>query len=366
MNFGRVFCFLLLWCSAAWAQPQGKDSVSPVRVTGVGLHYGSLIAHSQEVQNTAGARPYGLELQFTRQQTGARSYNLCHCYPRQGLLLSAYSFNSEVLGWGAMAAYLLEPSYRLGNRWMFSMRGAAGLAYGSKPYHPEEHPANQSYSTHVSAYLLYGLGLQYQLDARTALQVSANFQHISNGGMKQPNKGVNWPTVGLHLQRYARPLNLYNGSRHKDTAWRQLGWRKDLAIFGMAKRWLNDNGSSSRVAVAGAVLQVGKQVGSINHLSMGLEASYNGTINHRLKADTLAGNSWKLALVGGHEFLLGRFMFSQQLGWYLYQANPYYDRWFHRWGLLYRLRPSYWLGFSLKAHKHVADFVDLRLMYSWR
>jgi hypothetical protein len=114
------------------------------------------------------------------------------------------------------------------------------------------------------------------------------------------------------------------------------------------------------------VVQIGKQVGGINQLNGGVEWSYDATISKRLKTDSLDGSAQKLALLGGHEFLLGRFIFSQQIGVYVFQQNPYYDSWFHRWGLLYRAGRHYGLGFSLKAHKHVADYVDLRMVYSWR
>jgi hypothetical protein len=331
-----------------------------------GLHYGSIFAHSEAVQNTAGSHPWGIELQFMKQQVNRKAYNLCRCFPKQSLLASAYSLDNEVLGWSAMAAYLLEPSYRISDRFFFSMRGSFGLAYASDPYDPDKNPTNQSYSTTINAYLLYGIGLQWQLSQRMALQFTGNFQHISNGGLKQPNKGVNWPTMGIHLLRYNSPLDLYRGFRMKDTSWRSLGWRKDLGLFGIAKRWIDENGESKRLPVVGMVAQIGKQVSGINQVNAGAEWSYDGTIDKRLKDDSLAGSPHKLALMGGHEFLLGRFIFSQQIGVYIFNHNPYTEPWFHRWSLLYRAGKHYWFGFNLKAHRHVADYIDVRLMYSWR
>jgi hypothetical protein len=196
--------------------------------------------------------------------------------------------------------------------------------------------------------------------------MTGNFQHISNGGLKQPNKGVNWPTMGIHLVRYNRPLDLYRGNRLKDSSWRKLGWRKDLAVFGIAKRWIDENGDSKRLPVTGVMAQIGKQVSGTNQVNAGAEWSYDGTIDRRLKDDSIAGSPHKVALTGGHEFLLGRFIFSQHIGIYIFNDNPYTDSWFHRWGLLYRAGNRYWLGFNLKAHRHVADYIDVRLMYSWR
>jgi len=183
--------------------------------------------------------------------------------------------------------------------------------------------------------------------------------------LKEPNKGVNWPTIGIHLVGYNRPVELYRGSRVRDTSWHNRGWRKDLAVFGIGKRLLNANGESERHPVAGMMVQAGKQVGVINQVNAGAEWSYDGTIDKRLDDDNIAGSPYKVAFTGGHEFLLGRFIFSQHAGVYILNDNPYTESWFHRWGLMYRAGKNLWLGFNLKAHLHVADYADVRLMYSW-
>jgi hypothetical protein len=112
--------------------------------------------------------------------------------------------------------------------------------------------------------------------------------------------------------------------------------------------------------------QIGKQVGGIHHLSAGAEWSYDDVIYKRLRDDSIAGSAHKCAVMVGHEFLLAKFTFSQHLGVYVYKDNPYADPWFHRWGLLYRAGKHYSVGLNLKAHRHVADYIDLRMVYSWR
>ena len=350
----------LCCCTKAYSQTGTGDSFPRIKGFVAGAQYGSIIAHSEAVQNTAGSNPVGVELQYMKQQVNQKGYNLCRCYPKQALLASVYSLDNEVLGWSTMVAYLIEPSYRISDRLFFSMRGSFGLAYASNPYDVNKNPTNQSYSTTINAYLMYGVGMQWHLSQRVALQVTGNFQHISNGGLKQPNKGVNWPTMGIHLVRYNRPLFLYRGTRLKDTSWRSLGWRKDLAVFGIAKRWIDESGESKRLPVTGLMAQIGKQVSGINQVNGGAEWSYD-----RIKEDSIAVSPHKVAILAGHEFLLGRFIFTQHVGIYIFKDNPYTDPWFHRWGLLYKAGKHYWLGFNLKAHRHLADYIDVLLMYSW-
>jgi hypothetical protein len=366
MQLLRIIWILGLFCcnSVIYSQTS-SDSFPLLRGLIAGVGYGSIFAHSTAVQNTKGSHPRGIELQIMNQRVDRKTYNICRCYPRQSILTGAYSFDNKVLGWSGMAAYMLEPSYRISDRFFFSMRGSAGLAYASEPYDANKNPTNQSYSTTINAYLLYGLGLQFQFNQRMAMQLTANFQHISNGGLREPNKGVNWPTVGLHLVRYQKPFELYRGSRQKDESWRSSAWRKEVAVFGIAKRWIDENGESKRLPVGGVMAQIGKQVGVINQVNAGIEWSYDDTTEKRLKADSIAGSPHKLGLMGGHEFLLGKYIFSQQIGIYIFKDSPYNRSWFHRWGLLYKAGNNFWLGFNLKAHLHVADFIDLRLVYSW-
>lgn len=333
---------------------------------GAEVQYGSIFAHSEAVQNTKGSLPVGLSLQYNWQARGKKDYDVCRCYPRQSLFAAAYHFDNAVLGNSYMLAYQLEPSYRIGRQLFFTMRGAVGGAWATRPYHPISNPTNQSYSTHLNAYLMYGLGLNWQWSEKWQLSASGNFQHISNGGLKQPNKGVNWPTFGFGLFHYPNPQSFYVGQRGKDTSWRHAPLRKDIAVFGVAKRMGNENGTGTRQPVVGAGFQLARQVGRIHAFTAGAEISRDQTIVTKLDRDTLTGSPWRAGLLAGHEFLLGRFIFSQRVGVYVYNNNPYYDAWFHRWGLQYRFARQWWFGFNLNAHRHVADYIDLRFVYSWQ
>ncbi|MDB5192331.1 MAG: hypothetical protein JWQ96_1894 [Segetibacter sp.] len=57
---------------------------------------------------------------------------------------------------------------------------------------------------------------------------------------------------------------------------------------------------------------------------------YDKSLKQKLQVDSIQGSAYRAGLLGGHEFLLGRFFFSQQLGVYLYKLNPYFDRLYHR------------------------------------
>jgi hypothetical protein len=336
-----------------------------VKEFGATFHYGSVFAHSEAVQNTAGANPMGVELSYTWQRRDKGVVDLCNCYPRQGVVISYFNFDTEILGSGYMAGWMLEPTYRLGDKLQLGIKGIAGLTYMTNPFDSINNPTNQSYSTAISAYLLVGLNFSYPLGDKWRIQAGANFGHTSNGGMRQPNKGVNFPTGSIGLLYAPQPLDYYKGARSNEKSWKGKPWRKDLQLFGTGKRSANADGVGTRQPIVGLTMLGSKQVARTNALTVGVEGYYDGFSATRMEADTIVNKSAvRIGLMGGHEFLLGRFIFSQQLGVYLYKPAPYDKGWFHRWGLLYGINKRFWAGINLKAHVHVADFIDFRLAYS--
>ncbi len=367
-----VWMFVSIGCSQAAAQQatavEAPDTAKLPNLfsIGLGLQHGFIFAHSQAVQNTRGAHPTGVEAILSWQRNDAAVWSLCNCYPRKGLLLAYYDYDTWILGKSLTAAYFLEPAYRLSNRLFFSFKGAAGLSYLTNPFDSIRNPTNQSYSTHSSAYLALGLGLWYRVGNRWWLNTSVNYQHESNGGRKQPNKGINWPTAGFAVsyQKNTRPY--YRGTRAHEKYWIHNSPRWDVGIFGIARKALDESGHSRRLPLVGLVLQGSKQVGRINALTLGAEVYRDEELDSKLKRDSINASPVKVGISVGHEFLLGRFLFSQRLGVYVFDQTPYYDLIYHRWGLHYRISRHWGIGFNLQAHRHVADFVDLRLTYSFQ
>lgn len=111
---------------------------------------------------------------------------------------------------------------------------------------------------------------------------------------------------------------------------------------------------------------VARQVGRIHTLTGSAEVYRDEELRVQLKRDSIRASPVKAGVLAGHEFILGRFLLSQRLGLYVFDQTPYYDRLYHRWGLLYRANRRLGIGFNLQAHRQVADYVDFRITYSWQ
>jgi hypothetical protein len=89
-------------------------------------------------------------------------------------------------------------------------------------------------------------------------------------------------------------------------------------------------------------------------------------MKENLRRDGSNKSNIRYGLTFGHEFLLGNFIFSQQLGYYAFNESAYFSNMYHRWGLLYKTKSNLNMGVNLLAHAQVANFIDFRVVYSFR
>jgi hypothetical protein len=264
-----------------------------------------------------------------------------------------------------MAAYFLEPEIRFGRKAGLHFRAAAGITWLSNPYDAEGNPENNSYSSPVSGYVALGIEPYLLVLPRWQLMLAGNYRHTSNGGFKLPNKGINWITGEVIICYFPggktdiKPvLQQYSQQPYK----KYLRW--DAFIFGSV-RGVNDSVTIVRYGVAGIQAQVAKQTGRTHAFTLAVELLYDNADKQQMKMEDLSNSGIKSGAMLGHEFLWGKYIFSQQVGVYLFDPTPYYPPWYHRWGLYRIVNDKFTAGINLKAHKQVANFADLRLIYTF-
>ena len=106
-------------------------------------------------------------------------------------------------------------------------------------------------------------------------------------------------------------------------------------------------------------------MGSLNALNFGAEIFTDPGHAKEFKKDSVSVSPIRAGMLFGHEFLLGKFTFSQRLGLYFINQMPY-NRLYQRWGLNYQINNHWSIGTSLLSHRQVANFFDIRASYSWQ
>ncbi len=202
--------------------------------------------------------------------------------------------------------------------------------------------------------------MHYKLTDKINLFANATYSHFSNGDTKNPNYGLNFPNFGAgldyRLSTKEKPMGKLYFYKER--------WRYDFSLFGSNKS--HTQFKFDRFWVYGADITASYRSGRIHAFSAGVEA-FQDLSNKRYLDSRFFYKNYDSRMVGvlaGHEFVLNRFIFSQQLGFYLFKDNPEFSRIYQRWGISYKLNREFRLGLNLNASLQKAYIFDLRLSYS--
>jgi opacity protein-like surface antigen len=355
----RLLIILSLIISAS-ALAQTDTTKNPL-VLGLHGHGGLLFKHSSALGVLKKSYPWGLTMDIAWHLTGIKAYQYCSCYPKVGVSVNYFNFdNPTVLGNAYYAIAFVEPVFFLPRKFNLSFRlGLIGVAFHDKPFDADSNPTNVAYSTYAAFPLMLGLGFNYRVTPQWSIKLAANYNHISNGGIKNPNKGLNFPTASIGVDymlkysqmdargRMRRPppekknkmvFETGNGLKNSRSDDPDQYWVFNLNLT--YSRWFH---RSSAVA-AGFAWEMD------NARRMEIVRWQNGSVDHN-----------RLSFFVGHEFWLGKVRFGQYIGAYVYDHYKVNDPVYHRHSLTFNITKFLYAGVSLKAHRQVADVLDLRI-----
>lgn len=357
----RVLVLLLLLSSTQlYAQP---DTIANRLVLSLQVNYGRIYVHTRVIRNLAGSAPRGLELSLSKQAVNDSIWNLCNCYPRTGVVAAYNDFNNPILGKGVVLSYFLEPTYRINKKLSISFRGNLGISYLTNPFDPVDNPVNRAYSLRVNPYMQLGVGAAYRLNKYLSLVTGGDFRHISNGGLKAPNTGINWLTASAGLLYYPQSNELPVFKKRYNPFWKEKKGTIDAGVMYVPPQGYSGYLKATRNYLAGVFVQYTKHIGRTSGLTGGAEVYYTKIEVPSSSTERKDPSGIYSGVHAGHAFLLNRFVFRQQLGVYLQQAEKIFTDSYIRLGIDYRFHPHFLVGANMKAHTDNADFFDLRLMY---
>lgn len=348
-----TLCGMLVWAVRA------QDSLQSIRTYYAQFHYGSIFAHSPEVENTKGARPFGIEMGMEWRSYSPKMYQQFRQYPAYGLALSYYDFDFGGLGRSLISYGYFCPMLSAHRRLEIRPKFGMGLAILSNPYHPTRNPSNASYSLPVSVYLQLGLEMYTYLSSKIAIGAGIHYQHVSNGGLKLPNKGINWPTFSMGIK--LRPRCIQPPKVPDRASFQRVGYPIMYLLMGgrnvtsgaLDWRWIYGLGGTWEYRFAQG-----------HSMGIGVEVFEDRTLRHALDiAGRTSSGSLRTGVLIMHEFILGKLCFGQYLGWYPYRHQDLYPAWYQRYVLSYALTTHLRIGASLLAHLNVANYPDIRLIY---
>jgi hypothetical protein len=299
-----------------------------------------------------------LTVEVGRQTDGSQEWHHLYGIPSWGLGVSLASFSDGAHRTRPIDAYTFFswPFVRLNDRLDLTTDFGMGVSWRWKEFDGETGSEATVLGSDVNARIDWGVYLRYATTSRTRLYMGADFTHRSNGGMVQPDLGID--TIG---PRVFLQYNLAPGTSHrqpKEPPPFTPSW--DFVVGGaasvknVAERrtpiYRQDFGST--VITAAAQWQFYRY----GKFAFGTDATYDGSTGARLdEADTLwrpdAGQRWSLGTYGGYEHVIGRFGAIAQLGYYAARGfdNPTKPRFYQRLGWRYRVTDRLWSTIAIRT-----------------
>jgi hypothetical protein len=365
----KKLLFIVLFVSInlptlVWSQTQVADVNRKPTLIGVSFDYGYILKHSENLRELEDAFPVGIGLEWSKMLLTRNAWEFCNCLPRLGVELAYWSWdNPDILGNGLLAMGFVEPYFRTHKKTNLFFRAGLGGAYLTQPFDENLNPQNLSYSTDLSFVLMVGAGVNYRLTNEWNMGLLAKYNHTSNGGIKTPNKGINFPSISFRINKSLEPVDFPDFQKVENRKPPDDLFRISVAHF---SGWSNASvGDRDKFYVFGLNGKYSRWIGRRSAISAGTEFIFDYSRKEQIRLDNQENNFVQAAALIGHEFWLGRVTFSQQLGVYYYNDYRINDDIYQRYGLTYSFSKHIFAGFNLKAHRHVADFFDLRIGYTF-
>ncbi|MDN3689936.1 acyloxyacyl hydrolase [Cyclobacterium jeungdonense] len=311
-----------------------------------------IIPHSAELVPISQSSPRGFRISYEKLSLEKSSWENCNCFYLWGGELGFTDFNnSRVLGNAFLLSGFFEPILWQNHPWRVGLRTKLGISYLSNVYDPDTNPENTFFSSNISFLLSVAPKLSYNLSDTWELFLSGHYNHISNGGQKQPNRGMNFPGIGIGASYWL--------SKSEFPFFEKPPLSHHFSVILETISTMRDNPEGKgRVPAMGASVDVVHSLSRLNSLGAGAELFWDQSLK------SAYGNQRLIpAVFLSHHLIFGRVDFNQRMGFYLVESKKIGQkrRFFQRYGLTYRFPTGFLLGADLKAHGHVAENIGLRL-----
>lgn len=349
---------LLFFCFVFFSSLLFGQQMSGISLAG---NTTAAFAQTKSAAFIKGAKPQGLQLEYFKLWNSQENINACNCIAKSGISLSYFNLGMpNLLGNALIASLFMEPQFEMSNRYIIGIKAHAGFVYANKKFDSNTNPGNLTYSSNISNYLALGLSNYYFINPKTALNLSFIFNHISNGGLKNPNHGLNFPGINFGLNYYFEKPNYHYSVSAKSKIDPAIA--KYITVFYSATT--ANSYSTKRYAIFGLELSGVKKINGVLFSTTAISLYQDKAVQQRLKQDSVSvQNQYRCGIASGIGFNMGKANFASSLGVYVYDPINYYSRIYHQHEISYQINKQFAVGINLKAHTYIANYTDIRIKY---
>ncbi|MAY83989.1 MAG: hypothetical protein CMP59_07640 [Flavobacteriales bacterium] len=331
---------------------------------------GFMITHQPQMEYVGNQHLNKLELQAERRLIGSKAWHEDYGFPYAGVSLSYFQFDkSEFFGSGIGLApyysFFMAGDEKFGLR----LRTAVGVGWIEESFDLEENYKNVAIGSSINLYFSVFLEGHYMFNEKWGIAAGIDFSHFSNTGARQPNLGINLPTVNFGIShQFGKSVSPGKISSED---------RDEVSSYKSGERFIKlryGNGIHDTYPVEGprflatAVgVEWGKVLSSKSILSGGLDFFYNPGQRVSMRQDSLyIDGGWENLQIGiavQHLFQFGNFASGLKAGVYLKKEDPDLQFLYAEFIGQYSINKRFDLFISLKTHFARAEYCLFGINY---
>lgn len=335
-----------------------QDSTFGRWMMDVRINYGFIIAHRPTVVHLQDAHVFGIEAELFRTTNGEKDWEQAYNRPLTGIGFQYWNLgNDKELG----NAYTLFPQilFPLNHspHLRFSTRIACGLGYIEKTFDRLENHKNVATSTHINCMISFGLYARTLVKKKTQIVTGIEFTHMSNGGFKVPNLGLNIPTLNLGVSHFfGQRTPVYPERKVKENRSTSI----NMLVAGGIKEITPPGGKKYGAFTITSTLS--RSLGIKSSIGIGLDVFYDPSIETQLKGDSVAVPNFTYSIRSGihlsYELKVQKLSMLFENGYYFYTHLPDDGNIYTRLCLRYHFTEKYFVLLNLKSHFGKADYFE--------
>lgn len=354
-----LLSFLIFKCGTA-QENDNKD----IFITNIRYHYGVVLPHHKSISYLVNDQVSAIELNFGFLPSRSRSWSKLYNQPEIGLGFYHGSLgNDEIFGnTNALFPYINFnlKDYQKGN---LRFQTGFGIAHTKKHFHPTENYTNVAIGSEFNAFFKILLNGSYHFTNKWSANAGVGFQHLSNGSIKVPNKGLNMATASIgiqyHFNEFHKPVRSHEILNHPKL-------NDEIVIVwnnGIKQTAVKDD---HKYYTTGLNLGYLRGINAKQKIGLGIDLFYDKSAN-RGKWDfdpqTKFKDRFSQAIFVSHELIIQRFSIVANVGAYtLFETKPEKPL-YTRIGLKYKINEHFLASLGLKAHLGKADYIEWGIGY---
>ncbi len=327
------------------------------------VYKGFILKHDTRIGHLVRSNPQGFKINYTKKTLGKNYWEAHYGYPDLGISFGFQDYRNPELGRSLSVVPFISLFPFRTNRSSLSWIMGTGLAYHTRPFHPQDNVTNIALGSSWSAALYVSFRYQIQLSPRLTSGFFLHLDHYSNGGFKKPNLGINLIQGGVSVTHQLTQAPVERKTWKRKTVTNQKAYLSLLPSVSFKEL---GRGGGEVFPSYNLSIGLNKPVSRVSIVSLSLDGFYDIAMREWITTEEpeLDVDFKSAALTLGHELLVDRFSFMLQVGYHFYQ--PYkglYQDFYQRYGLRLYLHPKMAVSGSLKAYFGKAEQIEWGLLY---